>query len=86
MPRRTWQVIWVTSAEQRLAALSIGASDRQAVADAANDIDRELATDPVNVGESRPGDTRIFHSQPLGVTYEVLPAKNLVRVLRVWSY
>jgi plasmid stabilization system protein ParE len=81
-----WNVIWIPDAEQHLATIWNKAPDRQAVADAADWNDRQLALDPQNAGESRPNLRRVLLHKPLGVTYKVLLNKGQVRVLRVWNY
>ena len=78
-------VVWVPSAEARLADLWNTAPDQQAVADAANLIDSLLGRDPLNQGESRSGSFRVLIVPPLAVHYQVLEPDRLVRVLRVWS-
>jgi hypothetical protein len=42
-----------TDAADELATIWLDSSDRQAVADAANAIDKQLAADPSSAGESR---------------------------------
>ena len=86
MPSNTWEVIWIPTAEQKLAAIWVQSPDRQAIADAANEMDRQLELDPETVGESRPNGRRILHCKPLGITYRVLQAQMQVRVLRVWRF
>jgi hypothetical protein len=53
---------------------------------AANEIDRLLERDPLNVGESREGAFRVLFVKPLGVTYEVRPDARQVIVARAWRY
>jgi hypothetical protein len=62
------------------------ASDRQAVTDAANEIDRLLAIEPLDIGESREEGRRILLVPPLGVTFYVVSEDRIVRVLDVWSF
>jgi len=81
-----FEVIWIPSAVQELAAIWLQASDRQAVTTAAHAIEKRLESDPENDGESRPKGRRILHSKPLGVRYRVLVDRRLVKVLRVWRY
>lgn len=64
--------------------LWVNAHDRQAVADAANQIDRDLARDPLNTGESRGGEARIHIVPPLAVLYDVDAAARTVTVWAVW--
>lgn len=71
-------------AEERLAAIWADATNRQAVAEAANLLDSELARSPSAAGESRPNGQRIAHSLPLGIRFRVFEQDQLVKVLAVW--
>ncbi len=66
-----YTVVWHRDALDRLATIWMDADDRNAVAHASDEIDRQLATDPLNVGESREHILRIFFEWPLGVRYFV---------------
>jgi hypothetical protein len=77
-------VVWRPEAERALAALWIDASDRQAVADAADAIDTALHTRPLDVGESRVVNIRILTVLPLSVYYDVHEDDRLVAVWEVW--
>lgn len=79
-----YTVTWTPSAEQDLAALWNAAPDRQAVADAADEIDTSLARDPFGQSESRGGQTRFLFAPPLAVLYDVDQAARSVRVWAVW--
>ncbi len=79
-------VIWTPDAEQELAGVWLGASDRNAVTQASHTIDQRLERDPLNEGESRSNDRRILLVPPLGVIYCVHPEDQSVDVLHVWSY
>jgi plasmid stabilization system protein ParE len=80
----TFTVVWRPSAEEKLAAIWSSADDREAVASAADTIDAFLRTDPLAVGESRIGVTRILTVSPLSVYYDVLERDRLVAVWAVW--
>ena len=80
-----YTVLWQEKAEQSLAGIWMRSSDRDAVTRAAQEIDRELQTHPVDIGESRSSGERVFFSRPLGVAYSIRPGDMLVRVLRVWQ-
>jgi hypothetical protein len=67
-----------------LAHLWNTASDRNAIAQASNTIDRLLGQDPLAVGESRSGPVRVLIEPPLVVQYKVSEDDRLVEVLRVW--
>ncbi len=81
-----YTVVWIPSAEQDLAELWLIATDRAAVTQAANEIDRLLRHDPEQQGESRSDGVRVLLVAPLGVQFEVLSDDRLVRVLHVWDY
>jgi hypothetical protein len=48
-----WAVVYLPSADRRLADIWLESDDRQAVADAANSLEDQLQSDPLNAGESR---------------------------------
>jgi hypothetical protein len=80
----SYTVTWRHAAQQRLAALWTGATDRGAVTDAANQIDDELERDPLSAGESRPGVSRILIVPPLAVLFTVDAGRREVTVWSVW--
>jgi mRNA-degrading endonuclease RelE of RelBE toxin-antitoxin system len=82
----TFTVVWLKSAERELTEIWLAAEDRSMVTDAASEIDRRLRVQPEREGESRDSGQRILLIAPLGVTFEVLSADRLVRVLDVWSF
>lgn len=75
---------WLPSAEQELADLWVNATDRADVAAAADAIDAALARDPLSLGESRGGITRIAVVSPLGVLFDVQVSQRNVIVWDVW--
>lgn len=77
-------VDWSPAALQELADLWNTAADRNEVADASNDIDRVLAVDPRNAGESRGGVTRIYFRPPFAVMLDVFEARRHVLVWAIW--
>ena len=79
-----YTVVWSTVAEEKPAAIWADAADRQAIADAANLLDAELARNAPAVGESRPNAQRIAHSLPLGIRFRIFEQDRLVKVLTVW--
>jgi hypothetical protein len=79
-----YTVTYKPSALAMLADLWNNAADRNAVAQAANAIDRLLGRDPLGVGESRSGPFRVLFEPPLGVHYRVSEDDRLVEVLKVW--
>jgi hypothetical protein len=58
----------------------------QAVANAADEIDRVLASNPLGAGESRGGNTRIVIERPLTVLYDVYPDDAMVEVFGVFNW
>jgi hypothetical protein len=62
------------------------ASDKQFVADAANEIDRLLRIDPFGCSEERDYGRRILTVAPLGVIFRVNPDDRQVRVIAVWRF
>jgi len=81
-----YRVAWVRAAEGDLADLWLDPSSRQAVGNAANEIDRRLQDNPEHEGESRPLGRRILFVAPLAVTFRVYPDDRMVRVLEVWRF
>jgi len=79
-------VRWKRTALGRLAELWIEATDRSAVTAAVEEIDRILAADPHDAGESRSGQTRILFVAPLGVFFDIHDSSRLVEVLKVWTF
>lgn len=61
-----YSVFWSRLAESQLARLWTAADDRNAIASAANSIDRLLQSTPDTVGESRADGARILIVKPLG--------------------
>jgi plasmid stabilization system protein ParE len=78
-----YTVTWSPQAEQRLADLSLSASDRQAVTQASHEIETSLALDPGRFGESRFGDTRLWFVAPLAVIFEVRDTDRVVEIISV---
>lgn len=77
-------VVWLPSAEQELARLWLTASDRAQVGEIADRIDATLSRDPLAIGESRGGHTRIVIAPPLTILYDVDEPNRLVRVWNLW--
>ena len=80
-----YTVVWMPTAEDRLAQAWIDAADRPAVTAAANEMDALLRRDPAAVGESRGEKTRLLIVPPLIALFEVEEEDRLVRVLKVWT-
>ncbi len=77
-----YTVTWLPAAQDELANIWNQASDRQAVAIAANRIDRTLLRDADQKGWPDNGQ-RILIDPPLAVTFTVSPDDRLVRVFWV---
>jgi hypothetical protein len=77
-------VTWRPDAEQDLAQLWVDATDKHAVADAADHLDAALRRNPFSVGESRGGDERVAFYGPLGFLFEVFTERQAVVVNAVW--
>ena len=81
-------VRWSARATEMLARLWNGgdSSLRTYLTLAASEIDRQLARDADNCGESRTRGRRVLFVWPLGVLYRVLPDGKTVRILKIWPY
>jgi hypothetical protein len=78
-----WTVLWNSSAESELARLWTISDDRQKITRAADRIDEALHADPISVGESRSGRTRIAFERPLVVQFDVYEEVRMVYVVSV---
>ncbi|HVK11391.1 MAG TPA: hypothetical protein VM597_21660 [Gemmataceae bacterium] len=68
-----YQVVWDRLAEEELAAIWLAASDRNAVTRASEWLERRLAVNPLDLGESRRSSVeRIGFYPPLGIEFEVI--------------
>ncbi len=76
-------VLWQQRAEARLADLWTQGPDRNAIAEAADEIDRLLQRDPQSRGESRDLGERILFVPPLSVLFSVDEADRKVYVMLV---
>jgi hypothetical protein len=77
-----YTVVWLPSAQNEPARLWTQASDKRAVTDAANRIDRELCVDADRKGHPL-GLRRIFRCPPLVVLFDVDPGDCMVTVVGV---
>jgi plasmid stabilization system protein ParE len=80
----SFRVNWTDQADADLDRLWTGASDRDAVAQAAIEIDRQLTANPEAAGESREPGQRIVLHRPVGVMCRVTFEERQVFVTRVW--
>jgi hypothetical protein len=81
-----YEVRWKRSALDRLTEIWLETSDRAAVNAAVDEIDRTLAANPHDAGESRSEDIRVLFVPPLGVFFELHDDTKKVYVLKVWSF
>lgn len=79
-----YTVKWRPKAENILADIWTAAQDRQAIANAANEVDRQLERDAESKGTEFYGDLLIVVA-PLHVVYKVASNKQVVTVLYLWS-
>jgi hypothetical protein len=77
-----YTVVWMPAAEAQLANLWLRATDRQAVADAADRLDNALRNDPEKKGRQH-GLFFVRDDAPLAVLYHVDPGDRMVRVIQV---
>jgi len=79
-----YSVRWTSTARRLLTELWLEAADRNQVQRAADEIDRILAEDPLNAGESRVSNIRILIQRPLAVYFDVYERDRRVHVWRIW--
>lgn len=80
----TYTVGWTKSAEDRLCEIWLQADDRQAVANASDEIDVLLRHRPNEVGEIRKNRNRLLRVAPLEVYYKVFDDDCRVLIWAVW--
>lgn len=78
---------WTAEARRELADIWLRAdsTQRRAISAAAHAIDRRLAINPDNEGESRSAGRRVLFERPLGIMFRVHQSRAAVRVTRVWK-
>ncbi len=83
-----YTVVWKTAALDHLADLYVAAdpADRDRMAVGVEQLNAQLAADPLAVGESRAGGFRIAFPSLLAVTFAVQEANRVVRVTGVSRY
>jgi len=83
-----FHVEWLPDATNELTRiwLSADSATRQTITSASHEIDRRLARNPNDEGESRPDDTRITFAAPLAAKFTVDDVTRLVTVLDVSFY
>jgi hypothetical protein len=83
-----FRVVWPQEALDELVRIWVKSdtSFRNAITAASNEIDRTLADNPQDMGESRVGSERICFIFPLGFRFEVDRGNKMVRLLQLWSF
>jgi len=81
-----YTVVWMPRAQAQLAAVWNSASDPSAVTQVTYRIDRQLAEQPLDVGESRDGNNRLAFDPPLQVLFRVFAADKRVEVVSVGAF
>ena len=81
-----YTVIWLPDAENELAALWMASSRRKEVTDAAAELDRRLAENGSQEGESSDDHYRITFEAPLAVVFRVDEINRAVFVGQVWEF
>jgi hypothetical protein len=82
-----YQVVWLPSALEELAAIWLTSADRAAVTRASHVIDERLAASPLTEGESRDNESeRIAFERPLQVLARVSVADRIVSVTAVAEF
>jgi len=79
-------VIWLPDAEAALTAVWIASSRRAAITRASAELDRRLAENAANEGESRPNGRRIIFQPPLAAIFRVEVETSIVVVTQVWEF
>jgi plasmid stabilization system protein ParE len=78
-----FEVFWKRSARGQLADIWVKSSNRNAITDAVNSIDRALRSDPGEQGESREDDERVLMVTPLVVDFRVVDEDRRVEIFAV---
>jgi mRNA-degrading endonuclease RelE of RelBE toxin-antitoxin system len=81
-----WTVIWKSDAERQLTSLWLSSRRRQSIKEAAEELDRAAAWNPIQLGESREMDERIVIIRPLAARIKVIESAQTVFVLGVWEF
>lgn len=79
-----FHVVWINSAEDRLAHLWLGSRIASQITKSADHLDFLLAESPLEVGESRSGNRRIAFEPPLAINYFVDESMKKVVIVDVW--
>jgi hypothetical protein len=81
-----YRVEWSRGALDRVTSawMDGDSSLREAITHSVSEIDKRLAGDPANEGESRSAGRRVLFVPPLGVRFRVYSNTPIVVVLRAW--
>ena len=80
---RRYTVVWSIDAEADLARLWLDDADRNSLAVAANEIDRQLSHNPQQKGVDLAEGLRTIDQPPLRVIFELSHLDRVVRVVKV---
>jgi plasmid stabilization system protein ParE len=81
-----YTVVWKRRAEADLADIWLAAGDRDAITQAAKEIDSALGEDALSKGESRFANKRVLIVPPLGIDFSVVEDDHMVSILTVWRF
>lgn len=82
----TYEVVWMTTADQQLIQICVGTfeAELKAVSEAVDEIEFVLGRQPRDVGESRTGSVRQAFVRPLGFKFEIVEDDRRVYILAIW--
>jgi plasmid stabilization system protein ParE len=80
-----YRLFWSPEADQEIERIVNSESRmKHLLGEAIRSINKQLISDPLNFGESRPDGVRIGFKQPLAFFYEVLEDVQSVILLAIW--
>lgn len=77
-------VVWLPEAEAELATIWLASNRRREITQASLELDRRLAANAINEGESRSNNRRILFEPPLAAIFRV--NDDNVVVIQVWEF
>ncbi len=81
-----YTVVWMPRAQTQLAAVWTAATNQKAVTEATYRIERSLADDPLDTGESRDANRRLAFDPPLQVMFRVFAGDKRVEKVSVGAF
>ncbi len=81
-----YTVIWLFGAQEMLAAVWTAAANQKSVTEATYRIERRLADNPLDVGESRHSNHRLAFDPPFQVMFRVFAGDKRVEVVSVGAF